>query len=222
MSHVASLNIELVKSRKSEIGIFLIYLFHLSAIIGISIGYENWFVSKTPMNLLLMFVLLIWIFPLDSTKKVLASMIFFISGMIVEWLGVNYGLLFGSYEYGASLGPKLGGVPILIGINWSILVLITGEISSKLQVSRWVRITVGAALMVLLDFFIELPAPIFDFWVFEGGTAPMSNYVAWFGIAWVLHFIFLQMKIRGHFRFSLHLYVCQFLFFAYFYAIYIL
>jgi len=220
MNSVAALNIDMFKSKKLEIGIFLIYLFHISAMIGVTIGYEQWFVEKTPMNLVLMFGLLIWIFPINSTKTILASIIFFISGMLVEWLGVNYSLLFGSYEYGANLGPKIGGVPFLIGVNWAILVLITGQMSARLKVSKWVQISLGAALMVLLDFFMELPAPIFDFWVFEGGVAPVSNYLAWFGIAWILHFVFQRLKIKGNFTFSLHLYICQILFFAYFYVLY--
>jgi putative membrane protein len=157
---------------------------------------------------------------LDTAKKVLASIIFFGAGMIVELLGVQYGLLFGVYEYGANLGLKVGGVPILIGVNWAVLVLISGEISNNIQAPRWVKVLSGAALMVLLDFLMEAVAPGFDFWRFEGGEAPLSNYIAWFGIASVLHGIFQWMKIKGNFTFSLHLYLCQLIFFAFFYGYY--
>lgn len=210
----------MINSNKLFIGVFLIYLFHFSAIIGVTIGYDNWFIQKTPINLLLMFALLIWLYPLDSVKKALAATIFFMGGMIVEWLGVNYSLLFGSYEYGSNLGPKIEGVPILIGVNWTILVLVTGEVSNKIKTTKWIKIMVGAALMVLLDFFMEVSAPVFDFWVFEGGFAPASNYIAWFAIALVLHLIFQAMKIKGHFNFSLHVFICQLVFFAYFYVYY--
>lgn len=220
MNLAAALNIDLLKTNKLVIGVFIIYLFHISAIIGVTIGYESWFITKTPLNLLIMFAMLIWVFPLDSAKKMLAAMIFMMSGMVVEWLGVNYSLLFGTYEYGSNLGPKIGGVPLLIGINWAILVLVTGEISNSIKVSKWLKIFIGAALMVLLDFFMEVPAPVFDFWTFEGGVAPLSNYIAWFAIAAILHYIFRAMKIEGNFKFSMHLYICQFLFFAYFYGYY--
>ena len=220
MSRVVSLNRNMFKSNKLFFGIFLLYLFHFSAIIGVTLGYDDWFIQKTPLNLSLMFGLLIWLFPIDSLKKIIASAVFFAGGMIVEWLGVNFGLLFGTYAYGENLGLKIGGVPLLIGVNWAILVLITGEISNKTLVPKWIKVMIGAALMVLLDFFMELPAPIFDFWTFEGGVAPMNNYIAWFGIACILHAFFQWLKIEGNFKFSLHLYICQFLFFAYFYGYY--
>ncbi len=220
MNLAAALNIDLHKTNKLLIGVFIIYLFHISAIIGVTIGYESWFITKTPLNLMIIFATLAWGFPLNSVKRMLAAMIFMMSGMFVEWLGVNYSLLFGTYEYGANLGPKIGGVPVLIGINWAILVLVTGEISNNMKVSKWLKILIGATLMVLLDFFMEVPAPVFDFWTFEGGVAPLSNYIAWFAIAAILHYIFQAMKIEGNFKFSMHLYICQFLFFAYFYGYY--
>ncbi len=210
----------MIKSHRIAIGIFLIYLFHVSAMIGVTIGYKSWFIEKTTLNLSIIFILLVWLFPLDTVKKILASLIFFFGGMIVEWLGVNYGFLFGSYEYGENLGPKIDGVPFFIGINWAILVLATGEISNRIPVSIWLKVLIGAGLMVFFDFFIEVPAPIFDFWVFDGGVAPLSNYMGWYVVAVVLHIVFQAMKIEGNFKISFHIYICQLLFFAYFYVYY--
>ena len=50
--------------------------------------------------------------------------------MIAETIGVNFGILFGDYEYGENLGFKIFGVPFLIGINWIVLTFITGSLSS--------------------------------------------------------------------------------------------
>ena len=205
---------------KHSLGIFLVYLFHISAIIGALLGYKEWFIPKTPLNLSIIMVLMIWLFAIDSKRKIIASLIFFAAGIFVEWLGVNFSLLFGTYQYGDNLGTKVGGVPILIGVNWAILVLISGEISNKIQVSRWFKILIGASLMVILDFLMEVPAPHFDFWIFDGGTAPLRNYIAWFAIAGLLHLVFQLLKIQGNFKFSFHLYICQLLFFAFFYAYY--
>jgi len=215
-----SLSRDLISTHKLSIGIFLIYLFHVSALIGVTIGHQNWFIEKTPLNLSIIFGMLAWLFPVDTGKKILASIIFFFGGMIIEWLGVNYGILFGDYEYGENLGPKIDGVPFFIGINWAVLVLVTGEISNRIKVSKWIKVLIGAGLMVLFDFFIEIPAPIFDFWVFEGGIAPLSNYIGWYVVAVVLHAVFQAMKIEGNFKISLHVYICQLLFFAYFYVFY--
>ncbi|MCA6074799.1 carotenoid biosynthesis protein [Fulvivirga sedimenti] len=211
---------ELISIPRLTIGIFLVYLFHISALIGVTLGYQNWFIEKTPLNLFAIFCLLAWLFPIDSGKKILAVTMFFSGGMIAEWLGVHYGILFGVYEYGENLGPKIDGVPFFIGINWAVLVLITGVISNRIKVSKWLKVLIGAGLMVLFDLFMEVPAPVFDFWVFEGGIAPLSNYIGWFVVAAFLHTVFQHIKIEGDFLFSLHVYICQLLFFAYFYFYY--
>jgi putative membrane protein len=203
-----------------SIGINIIWLFHISAIIGISLGFFDFFIPKTALNLGIAFCLLLWIFPIDSIKKILATVLFFSVGMWVEYLGVNFGLLFGEYEYGANLGLKFKGVPWLIGVNWAMLVLITGAIANQFKIARFWKVMIGASLMILLDLPMETAAPIFDFWEFTGGVAPLQNYIAWFLIAAVLHAVFQGLKITGNFHFSLHLYLCQFVFFTYFYIYY--
>ncbi len=208
-----------IHHHKKSFSIGLVWLFHLSAIIGITIGYTDWFITKTSLNLLLAFGLLAWNYPLNSPKKGLLTALFFVAGMLVEWIGVQYGFLFGTYHYGQNLGPKLDGVPWLIGINWAMLVLITGAISNYLFRHIFWKAVCGSALMVFLDFFMEFSAPVFDFWVWEADAAPFRNYVAWFFIAAVLHTIYQLFKVKGDMRFSAHLYMAQLVFFAYFYVI---
>ncbi len=41
---------------------------------------------------------------------------------IAEYLGDNYGLIFGAYHYTGALGPRLGGVPLLIVFAWGTVV----------------------------------------------------------------------------------------------------
>ena len=125
-------SIELTFWDREKISIGLVWLFHLSAIIGISIGFETWFAAKTPLNLVLAFLLLVLNFSIDTSRKIWLSATFFAMGMLAEWIGVHQGFLFGTYSYGSNLGPKLDGVPFLIGVNWCILVLITGTIANYL------------------------------------------------------------------------------------------
>ncbi|MFT5168751.1 MAG: putative membrane protein, partial [Saprospiraceae bacterium] len=63
-------------------------------------------------------------------------------------------------------------------------------------------------------------APIFDFWRFENGIAPLKNYIAWFGIAILFHFIFQSLKLKGDTKLAYHLYAAQLIFFIYFYGFY--
>jgi putative membrane protein len=193
-------------------------MFHISAIIGVSLGYFEWFIGKTPLNLLLMFGLLLLIYPLNNSKRLLLTLTFLLAGILVEWLGVNYGLLFGNYSYGQNLGPKIGGVPLIIGVNWALLVWITGAISNRVMLTWPGRMLMGALLMLGLDFLMEVSAPVFDFWEFSGGKAPFSNYVGWFVVALALHGLYQYFKMDGNGRFSLHLFLAQVVFFGYFYA----
>ena len=72
-------------------------------------------------------------------------------------------------------------------------------------------------MMIFLDFFMEVAAPPFDFWIWAEEVAPLRNYIAWFGIALVLHTIYQAANIRGNVKLSAHLYLSQLAFFAFFY-----
>jgi putative membrane protein len=197
--------------------IAIIWLFHITALLGIGIGYEDWFISKTPLNLLISSVLLCWVYPINNSKKIIAFGLFWIGGMLVEWIGVHYGLLFGEYAYGENFGPKLDGIPYLIGVTWALLTFITASIASYLVHNKVAQIVLAATLMVLLDFFMEHSAPRFDFWNFEGGVVPLKNYVTWFVVAILFQGIIQLFNLKGDLKFSVNLYVAQLVFFIYFF-----
>lgn len=205
------------KLSKLSLAIFVVWLFQVSGTIGIALGYGDWFLSKTPLNLSIFLVVMILFFPILNRKTVLIGGIFFLSGMLVEWIGVHYEFLFGSYYYGENLGWKIDGVPLLIGVNWMILTLITGCIASYFFEKKIIRIIVASSMMIFLDFFMEVAAPPFDFWIWKEGVAPLRNYIAWFGIAMILHTFYQVANIRGNLILSAHLYLSQLAFFAFFY-----
>ena len=196
------------------IGIFLIWLFHLSGLAGILLGYAAWFIPKTPLNLLLSGLIFIMAFPVLERKTLALFIAFAIAGMTVEWIGVHTGLLFGTYSYGENLGLKIYGVPILIGLNWALLGFASGALASRWVQNRILRVVVAAGLMTLLDLAIEPLAPIFDFWEFEGGIAPWTNYISWFLVACTMQYGYQVFKPDNGYRISLHLMGAQASFFA--------
>lgn len=204
-----------LQERNTIFATFLVYLFHISAGIGILLGYIEWFAVKTPLNLSLLVLLTIWVYPIDSMKKILAGLGFLLAGMLVEILGVQYGLFFGEYSYGANLGPKFMGVPLLIGFNWALLIFLTGQMANSLHSRKILRVFTGSALMLFLDYFMEKVAPQMDFWEFVLDPVPFSNYLAWFVIACILHGIFQYLDIRGSRSFSWHAFAIQCLFFIF-------
>lgn len=206
-----------IKEYKVAITISIVWLFHISALIGVSLGNLDWFIEKTPLNLCLSLLLFFISYPLIKQKQWLAFAIFFIGGMFAEWLGVKFNLLFGTYAYGSNFGPKLDGVPLLIGCYWALLTFITSSILDYSKLAVWLKVILGSVLMVILDFFMEHSAPTFDFWTFDGNVAPLQNYIAWFSIAVIFHIILRLFKINGNKVFSLNLYLAQLIFFMYFY-----
>ena len=202
---------------KVWLSVGIIWLFHISAIIGISLGNLDWFIEKTPIKLGLSFFLFLLIYPIDNLKKIIALVLFFIGGMFAEWLGVNHQILFGEYTYGHNFGPKLDGVPYLIGAYWSLLTFITASILDYTSLSYRIKVIGAAGLMVLLDFFMEKSAPSFDFWNFTGGMPTLENYWTWFLLGILFQVTLKIFKIKGNKVFSLNLYIAQLCFFLFFY-----
>jgi hypothetical protein len=120
-----------MSKNKIYISIFLLWLVTISGIIGIYIGKSDWFLPKTPLNLLLGAIILFWNFPpKNGLKSVLLWSLTFLIGMLMEVIGVKYGWIFGGYyTYGANFGPKIVGVPWTIGVNWVLLTFSTGHLA---------------------------------------------------------------------------------------------
>jgi putative membrane protein len=202
-----------IKLNLENISIGIIWLFHVSGIIGILYGNSDWFISATPLNLSINFLLLL--LNCNGHKLFFPMVIIgFLTGMITEILGVQWGWIFGDYQYLDALGYKVLGVPVLIGVNWALLAVITGAIAQQFYENIIMRIIIGVALMLFLDLLIEPIAPVLDFWVFEGGEAPLQNYIGWTAVAFFLQFIFHFFKISVEGWFPHQLYLLQIIFFT--------
>lgn len=202
-----------IKLNLENISIGIIWLFHVSGIIGILYGNSDWFISATPLNLSINFILLLM--NCNGHKLFFPMVIIgFLTGMITEILGVQWGWIFGDYQYLEALGYKVLGVPVLIGVNWALLAVITGAIAQQFYENIIMRIIIGVALMLFLDLLIEPIAPMLDFWVFEGGEAPLQNYIGWAAVAFFLQFIFHFFKISVEGWFPHQLYLLQIIFFT--------
>ena len=197
-----------------KVSIIIIWLFHLSGLLGLLYIDKNLFASLTPLNLFISTTLL-FINQTNATrmKFFIVFAIFFV-GMIAEILGVQYGLIFGNYEYGNNLGLKLLGVPILIGFNWVVLTVICGSISSKIfKKSKILSVIFGITLMLLIDITLEPIAPVLDYWEFSGSKAPLQNYIGWGITSLITQTLYQYFYKTKEFIFSVNLFIAQFLFF---------
>jgi putative membrane protein len=199
----------------AKISIFIIWLFHLSGMIGISFGDKDFFLAFTPINLFISFLLLFFNQKQIEAVEIKAVLLIFFIGMISEILGVQYGLIFGDYVYLDNLGIKILGVPLLIGVNWIILTFITGSLSSYFFKNKYISVLVGAIIMILLDLLMEPVAPLLGFWIFDLQEAPLQNYIGWFVIALITQMIYQFNINKKEFTFSTHLLIVNAIFFAF-------
>lgn len=202
-----------MKLNREITSIAIIWLFHVCGILGIIYGNSEWFISATPLNLSINFALLL--INCNSHKWFFHMVILgFLTGMITEILGVQMGWIFGDYKYGNALGYKILGVPMLIGVNWALLTIITAAIAQQFYENLFMRIVIGVCLMIFLDLLIEPIAPVLDFWAFEGGNAPLQNYIGWTAVAIFLQSIFHYFRIEVKGWFPNQLYILQIIFFT--------
>ena len=209
------MNFLIPNNTTSKISVFIIWLFHLCGMVGISYGNKEFFLAFTPINLFISFVLLFANQKQLESKELKSAFLIFFIGMVSEILGVNYGLIFGDYVYLDNLGVKILGVPVLIGVNWIILTYITGSLSSFIFKNKYVSILMGAILMIALDLLIEPVAPLLGFWIFDLPEVPLQNYIGWFVIGLITQVIFQLKIVEKEFTFSTHLLIVNAIFFAF-------
>lgn len=159
-----------------------VLVFTLVGIGGMLLAPER-FVHLTPINLLLNFGLLLAFVPSFAGHQVRFMILVFAAGLGVEMVGVETGRIFGVYRYGETLGPQLKNVPLLIGVNWLMLVTCTLSLSDRITHNIYLKSALGALLMTGLDFLIEPLCAKYGFWYWEAGAAPVRNYLAWFVIS---------------------------------------
>jgi bisanhydrobacterioruberin hydratase len=175
--------------------------------------------------------LLIW----TQTGKNIYFFLFFLIcfgvGLAVEITGINTGILFGDYTYGNVLGYKVQNVPVLIGINWFIIIYCSGISINTLLMKAVDRIATdtgknpmalkalsvivdGATLAVFFDWLMEPVAVKLGYWVWNGdGSVPMLNYICWFVISLLLLTAFHFAKFNKQNKFAVNLLLIQLMFF---------
>jgi putative membrane protein len=225
-----------VHTRRLRVAQFLVVLFHLTGFVGLAFSDNpEFYLRFTPLTLLLTAFLL---FSFQLGRGVgFWSFCFttIVLGYLVEWTGVATHQFFGHYTYGNALGPKLYGVPPLIGLNWLVLTYVTGTMVRQLPLRllprpvlrgllaapralsipllNLLRIFLAAVLMVGLDLCMEPVASRYDFWHWTAKVIPLQNFRDWFIFSCVLQFFFTRAYFVKRNRLAPLVYLAQLLFF---------
>lgn len=172
-------------------------VFHGIGLVGMVFFPEIDMVRLTPVNFLVSLALLLWV--RRDAALLLSGLLLFAIGFGSEVVGVNTGWLFGDYGYGDTLGMEWLEVPLLIGVNWWLVVLgahYWAAVLFRSPLSGRGRIfmvsATGATLATAFDFLMEPVAVHLGYWSWADGIIPLYNYACW----WVVGFVMMLIVIR--------------------------
>jgi putative membrane protein len=217
------------KFNKYEVATAIAVFFHLIGLVGILFFDRAFFVGLTSFNLLLSFALLIWTHKKINIPFVIFALLVIVVGLGSEVIGVNTRLLFGDYTYGNVLGVKWLKVPLLIGINWFIIIYCCGICIHTLLMKAINRVAAdnnqpphalraisviidGASMAVAFDWLMEPVAVKLGFWTWNGDI-PMYNYICWFVLCVLMLIFFQLLNHEKQNKFAVNLLLVQAMFF---------
>ena len=166
----------------------------------------------TPFTLFIS-ILLVFLSIVDNKQLIVWLIVTYLITLLLEIIGVKTGLIFGEYSYGNILGIKFFEVPLIIGLNWVIIIWGGILLSQKLTAGPyWIGISTGA-FALLFDIMLEPVAISFGYWNWEGSIIPLQNYLAWFIIAFAFSFFYSKFEIKTNSSMPIHLFFVQLVFF---------
>lgn len=196
--------------------ILVIYIYFLAGVLWHFLDFSRAIVlSLTPYTLFLTSILVIY-FGNKKIEMKLISWLFgtFIITMLIEILGVKSGSIFGNYSYGSILGLKYYGVPLVIGVNWTIVIYGLYTISDKIiSQSIILKSFLVGVMAVLFDLMLEPVAVRLTYWNWQTVSIPVQNYLSWFLISASASFMGAKIKIKTDNTLIIHYLLAQYLFF---------
>ena len=204
-----------MKFTKIQVGSFLVILFHVVGFAGFLIPQlEQLFRLLVPWHLLLMLALMLITQRERGRGFFVFLFLIYVAGFIVETAGTNTGLIFGDYSYGATLGIKVFETPLMIGVNWILVIYSGGALLWQLGIKDAFKGAIaGAAMVTFLDYLIEPVAIHFDYWSWHGEPVPIQNYIGWFVFSALLFLLFYKLPFRKANIAAAVLFITQLLFF---------
>ncbi len=193
-----------------------IVLFYAVGIAGFELPMTHpVFVRLTPLALILSVLVLLRYDKVWKNRRFgWFSLFVFTGSYLIEVIGVNTGLIFGEYSYGEGLSVKWLGTPLMIGINWILMVYLTSAVVSDLSRNFTLQVLLPSVLMVAYDAIMEQVAHRMDMWQWAGGSIPVQNYLIWGLMAVVFHSVKYFARIEINNKMALPILIIQSLFFV--------
>ncbi len=202
--------------RIKKIAVAIIVIFHLVGLVGFLIpALQPYFMKMVPFHLLLMFAIIVYTYVGDVKRLLLFVCGVFLCGWLVEVLGVHTGKIFGRYYYGDTLGYKIAAVPLLMGVNWVILIFSIGQMVKSFKIHNSILASlIGAFMLITFDFFMEPVAMKFDYWQWDWHQIPLQNYIAWFIVSVILLKFYYALGLKQQKYIGAAMFIAQLVFFV--------
>ncbi|MDX1777930.1 MAG: carotenoid biosynthesis protein [Thermodesulfobacteriota bacterium] len=130
-----------------------------------------------------------------NNQAIIWLVIAFAGTFVAEVIGVKSGLIFGDYKYGEVLGVKVFEVPLIIGINWVLVMLGAISLGNYFSTNTFLTALIAALIAVIFDIILEPVAITLGYWKWSNVSPPLSNYNSWFVIVFILAVIYGKMKV---------------------------
>lgn len=201
---------------RNRFTVLFLIVFYLVGLAGFLIpDTRDLFIRLIPVALLLSAgILMAYHRPGFTKRQLILFGVVFVTSFLVEAAGVHTGKIFGIYRYGEGLGFQLLETPLIIGLNWLMLVYCTRVIVGMIAMPVVVRLLGAPLLMVLYDLVMEHVAPALDMWSWQGDVIPLRNYLFWYLLAFIFHLLFHIFRINYLNRMALPVFTVQLLFFV--------
>jgi len=153
----------------------ILLIFYFVGIFGLTWPLTKSYIEiLTPYTLLMNLALMMLFHKPWSALHIVLFLTIALAGFTVEMAGVLTGVIFGEYQYQHVLGIKLFDTPLIIGINWLMLIYFVYHLTLKTGIKRWLQVITGAIMMVTYDFFLEPVAIRMSMWNWSGGEIPFQ------------------------------------------------
>ena len=188
---------------------------YIAGVIGLNINATaELFKFLTPFNLVASLGILLYFHNDWNRTFIIFAIITFLTGYLIEVIGVKTGLIFGHYQYDRTLGFEILEVPPVIGVNWLLLVYCVGSSFCRVNQPLYIKVVYGALLMTMFDFLVEPIAIHLEMWSWFGLFPPVQNYVGWFLVSAFLLTLFHWLPFRKDNKIALWLLILQISFFG--------
>jgi len=203
-----------VHLKKKKAHIALLSLMYLAGLIGLNLDYSRaLFLQLTPFHICLATFLLYMSHPDKGLPFNVFTMSTIIIGWAIECIGTNSGLIFGDYQYETGMGILLLGTPIIIGVNWLLMVLCIAPLFHQLKTHSLAKILLSAITITAFDYIIEPVAIHLQYWSWDGNIIPFQNFIGWFFTSLIFVSLYYYMPFKKSNPLALPVFLLQTIFF---------